>query len=255
MNKDPFDPWSELPAWSADEEEWLDFKSRIYGEMVEVIRTVDLQFADDPRVRVERLRELRREHHLIVIADRVRRESQSPRPLTGKDLRLAAEFILDRSDFIASGIERAQPRSRREENMLLSARVNWHKLMRQAGARAELRGGWHQYRGGIRGGATLFKKIASPELTPKARGRILRDYINDRVEQLLDIANEAMRRQECALTRRQRLIIRDLEGLRQRTRNCVRMEAEESRPATAKKQPEPAGALEQRRKRRHKRAP
>lgn len=221
-------PWSRLPSSTANNDDWASFKSDAYGHIVDAIRAIDRKFANEPRARVDHLRALRREHHLLIVADRIRRTFRPPEKATGRELRQAAEFVLDRSDFIASGVGHAPPRTRLEENMLVSARVNWHKLMRRAGSHAELRGGWRQYRGILRGAAPLFRKLERPELTRKERGSILRDHIKDRIEQLVEISREAMRREDFKLTRRQHLLVRDLEGLLERARNCVRMETRSS---------------------------
>jgi len=189
-----------FPSPASNDGVWSDFKRHIYGEFVDAIRRTDRAFADEPHLRAQKIRELRREHHLIVVADRIRRNAAEPRALPAEELRKAAAFVLDRSDHVAApGAEPAGPRSHAEENMLTSARVNWHKLMKRAGSPAELRGGRDSGTPDLRGATLVLKKIRNPRLSAQARGHILRQHVQERLAQLVLVAGEAMSRGDCAL--------------------------------------------------------
>jgi hypothetical protein len=201
-----------LPSGSASEEEWAAFKNEAYVTLVRRIKLIDREFARDPQGRIERVRELRREHHLIVIGDRIRRAADTPFGLSGAELRKAAEYVLDRPAYLASkAAEWTEPRSRAEELMMNSARVNWHKLMRKAGSPAELRGGYGIGKPEFRGITSIFKKIAAPGLPADKRAELLRDHIEERVQQLVNLAREVQAATYSKLPRSDRLLIRDLE--------------------------------------------
>lgn len=209
-----------LPDAASDNDHWADFKRAIYGEFVEAIAEIDRAFVQDPHGRVEQLRQLRREHHLIVVADRIRRSPSASADLSGDALREAAAFVLDRSDhLVATGAKRARPRSHAEENMLTSARVNWHKLMRSAGSRAEPRGGWSASPVRLRGATGVLRKIRNPFLGPQKKGEILREHVHARLEQLALLAAEAMR-SDCALSPADRQLIDEVAALARRMRGA-----------------------------------
>ena len=209
--------WSELPDGGSSEDDWSTFKNKAYAELIERIQQVDQKYAHEPRARVDGIRELRREHHLLVIADRVRRSSASPQDYSGNDLRRSAEFILDRTAYMTADEGAAtQPRSRLEDKMVLSARVNWHKLMRRAGSRAELRGGWGP-RKSNRGTTAILRKVSAAGLKPDVRAEILREYIEERLQQVLHVARELTITMNCKLPRKDRILIRELESLLLRT--------------------------------------
>ena len=237
-------PWSEFPSAGASDEEWARFKSQAYDELIVRIRHADRELGRTPQARVERVRSLRREHHLIVIADRIRRSTQAPPGLPGSDLRKAAEFVLDRSALIAPGEGASTPpRSRLEERMVLSARVNWHKVMRRAGSKAELRGAWGAGTPELHGITTILKKISAPRLGTEARAALLRDHIEERVRQLVRLAHEVSTRTNGKLPRNDRLLIRDLENLLNRIQSSNRAAHESERPADRqRRQPSPIEA-------------
>jgi len=214
--------WAELPHGGSSDDIWSAFKTAAFEDMVQRIQEIDRQYADEPQARVERIRELRRQHHLIIIADRYRRLSPSPQDFSGPALRKAAEFILDRTAYIAvNGEAVTKPRTRVEDKLVLSARVNWHKLMRRAGSRAELRGGWSELNSN-RGLTTILRRLSAPGLTPDARADILRDHIEARVKQLLSVARELTMTMQCNLAEDDRALIRDLEKVLQRARSAQR---------------------------------
>ena len=229
-------PWNEFPSVSASDQEWARFKSQAYDELIVRIRQADRELGRMPQARAERVRGLRREHHLIVIADRIRRSRLSPAGLSGADLRKAAEFVLDRTASAANKDESTPRRSSLEERMVLSARVNWHKVMRRAGSRAELRGALGAGRPELQGITTIFKKISAPRLAPEARAALLRDHIEERVEQLLQLAQQVSMQTDRKLPRNDRLLVRDLENLLARVR-CSKPPANEGeRPAKGQRQ-------------------
>lgn len=222
--------WAELPHGGSGDDAWSSFKNDAFSEMIARIQEIDRNYADAPQAREERIRELRREHHLVVIADRYRRSSPSPENFSGRDLRRAAEFILDRTAYIAlNGEAVTKPRTKLEDKMVLSARVNWHKLMRRAGSPAELRGGWSGGKSN-RGLTAILKRISAPGLTPAARADILRDHIEERIEQLLYVARQLTSTMNCDLPDDERVLIRDLQKLLQQVQSTRKRRAEEPNP-------------------------
>ena len=212
--------WPGAPAPDAVEEDWLAYKQRTYVQFVNLIRAVDRELGGQPYQRLEQLRRLRREHHLILVADRIRRESSAGRELSREELRAAAEQIVDRGARLgATGMDETRPMSRADERMMISARVNWHKLLRKAGSRAELRGIW----GGKRrysGIQTAVGRIIGQR--PKKDAQMaLREYVRDRLEQLLAIYNEVLARAEIAPSRQDRVLARELELLLRRARTAA----------------------------------
>lgn len=201
--------WTMPPDAGAGEDQWSPFKKRAQGEFLDLISRIDREFAGKSEERLVRLRKIRREHHLLIICDRIRRSSPTPDELCGRDLRRAAESILDRRAYSAadSSVER---RSHAEENMMVSARVDWHKLMRRAQSPANLGTPW---RGGKvkRGTTTILKRISAPGLVPQRRAEILLGHIEERLEQLLYVADELTAAADCKLPRRHQALIRDLE--------------------------------------------
>ena len=209
---------SRFPTSASDSGAWTNFKRELYDQFVEAIRQIDRAFAQEPHARAQKLRELRREHHLIVIADRIRRTNE-PRDLSGEELKKAAAFVLDRMDHVAAlGVESAGPRSHAEENMLTSARVNWHKLMKRAGSRAELRGGWNSAVQGPRGATALLRRIKNPNLGREERGEILRQHVNERLEQLVSLSGEVLARGDCELSAEDSCLIDEITELARRMR-------------------------------------
>jgi hypothetical protein len=118
--------------------------------------------------------------------------------------------------------------------MVTSARVNWHKLMRRAGSRAELRGGWGA-RKTNRGTSVIMRRVTAPGLTPEARADVLRDYIEERIEQLLLVARELTVVRGCKLPREDRIVVHELENLLVRVQKPRRSERE----SEAREKPSP----------------
>ena len=233
--------WPPLPSGGAGEDEWSDFKKHAFDELVLLIKQADREFASEPPARMDRQRELRREHHLIVVADRIRRGAPAAAELSSAKLRAAAEFILDRSAYLQAGEQTAPPRSPLEDKMLGSARVAWHKLMRRAGSRPELRGGWGSFRPAVRGSVAIIRKIASGSLKPAKRAELWREYLDERIEHLLAVTDEIVGMADCQLSRNDRLVIRDLENLLLRLRSSRRAEV----PGDGDERAKDAGSPEQ----------
>lgn len=214
------DLWRGAPRPDAVEDDWLAYKQRTYDDFIHLIRAADRQLSAQPYRRLEQLRRVRREHHLILVADRIRREAAAGRELTREELRAAAERIVDRGARLgASGMDETRPRSRADERMMISARVHWHKLLRKAGSRAELRGIW----GGKRhysGIQTAVGRIIG-QRPKKGAQEALREHIRDRLEQLLAIYNEVVARAEIAPSRQDRLLARELELVLRRARTAA----------------------------------
>ncbi|MGE5563240.1 MAG: hypothetical protein ACM3ZV_08005 [Bacillota bacterium] len=204
--------WTEFPHGRLGDDHWLDFKSDAQEEFLKLIKEIDRRFADEPQTRIFRLREVRREHHLLIIADRFRRASAPSRKLSGPELRKAAEFILDRSAHIAATGGGVPARNRLEEKMMMSARVDWHKLMRRAGSPAELRGGWGASKTS-RGTSTILRRVSAPGLPPEKRAEIFREFVEERTQQMLYVAEELTVAMKCKLPRNDRILVRDLENL------------------------------------------
>jgi hypothetical protein len=222
------DYWRSAPAPGAGEDDWSDYKKRTYENLIDVIRTVDRQLGGRPYLRLEQLRRLRREHHLLVVADRIRRETTSERNLSLKELRTSAERIVDRGARLgATGTDESRTLTQADERMMISARVHWHKLLRKAGSRAELRGTWggRSQHSGIK---TIVERIVGRRANPRAQ-QALRDYIRDRLEQLLAVANEVQARSEFYPSRMDRLLVRELELLLHRARMTA-LQASDSKP-------------------------
>jgi hypothetical protein len=207
--------WNELPAASASDDEWAAFKTRAFDELCDLVRKADRELESDPQARVERIHRFRREHHLIVVADRVRRSATAETDLSGRALREAAVFIVDRSAYVIEG--RAGPRTRDEEKMIVSARVNWHKIMRKAQSRAGLQGGWGAGKPELRGSTQIFRKLTAPGLKPERRAALLRAHIEQRLQQLVDLVRETTDATRCKLPRQDRIIVHELENLLYRT--------------------------------------
>jgi hypothetical protein len=203
--------WSELPATSVGEDEWAAFKSRAFDELCNLVQKADRDFRSEPQARVQRIQQLRREHHLIVVADRIRRSAATPTDLSGRELRKAAVFIVDRSAYVVEG--RAEPRTRVEEKMITSARVNWHKIMRRAQSPAGLQGGWGAGKRELRGSTQIFKKVTAPGLKPERRAELLREHIEARLQQLLHLVRETTDATRCTLPPQDRIIVHELENL------------------------------------------
>jgi len=213
--------WSELPTAAAGDDEWAAFKTRAFDELCDLVQQADREFRNDPRGRVERIHQFRREHHLIVVADRMRR-SIVRTDLSGRELRKEAVFIVDRSAYVIEG--QASPRTRDEERMIISARVNWHKIMRRAQSPAGLQGGWRAGKPELRGSTKIFRKLTAPGLKAEIRAKLLRAHIEECLQQLVDLVRETTETTRCTLPRRDRIIVRELENLLYRTQWSKRQE-------------------------------
>lgn len=207
--------WTDLPPAHASDEDWTAFKRAAFDEMREHVRRADREFPNQPQARLERIHQLRREHHVIVVADRIRKSAAAPPGPSGPSLRDAAAFIVDRTAYVIE--KRAGPRSAAEEKMMTSARVHWHKIMRQAQSPAGLQGGWATGRRELRGSTQIQKKLNSRRLTPDKRAELLRAYIEERLQQLVDLVRETTEVSRWTLPRQDRIIVQELENLLYRT--------------------------------------
>ena len=205
-----------LPSGSAGEEAWSAFKRRAFDEFIELIRQTDRALGQNRGARLERIHELRREHHLIVVADRIRRSSSPPETLSAEQLREAAEFVVDRC--CRGGGAQAAPRSSLERRMISSARVNWHKIMRRAESSAHPTADWGAGRRELRGSTAIFRKITAPGLAHSARADMLGKHIAERLRQLVHLAREVAAATATPLPDEQARIVADLERLLDRTR-------------------------------------
>lgn len=226
-----FELWRGAPSPSAREEDWTAYKQRTYGDLIHLIRVIDRQLSAQPYLRLEQLRRLRREHHLVLVADRIRREAPAGSKLSLKELRSGAERVVDRGARLgATRTEETRPRSRADERMMISARVHWHKLLRKADSRAELRGMW----GGKRrysGVKTVVARIIS-QRRKKGAQQALREHVRDHLEKLVAVSTEVFAHDEVAPSRQDRLLVRELGLLLQRART-VAAQSSESRGAVS----------------------
>lgn len=216
--------WRRLPASSATDDDWYSFLQDTAEEFVKLIRRIDEGFDGDPYGRLREIRATRREHHLLIVADRVRREAADGRRLSAVDLRNAAEKVVDRgARLVVAATGTIEPRTRDEERMLASARVHWHKLMHRAGSRSEFRGGWGE-KGGLRGTRVDSARIGRQR--PLLRAQLLREHIRDRLEQLAALSTEICGIPESVVTRQDRLLFRELDLLLERARTAARQDPE-----------------------------
>ena len=211
---------AELPGPGASDEQWSTFKAAMFDLVVDAIRLCDQECDGSPATGRHRLRQIRRKHHLIVIADRIRRSSPAGRQPAGDALEKAASLVLCHRGSASGRASKLAPRTRREERLLLSARVSWHKLSRIAGVQPPVPPDAPR-RQSARRGAALLRAIAQPGLAPEARARILEDHISGRIDQLVSVVREAMLKGEFSLSKRQQSLIRDIEALQRRARNRV----------------------------------
>lgn len=237
--------WQRLPAVDASDLDWSNFKQRSYEEFIVLIRKIDRDCAGEPYRRLVKLRDLRREHHLIVVADRIRRDGTKAGPLTREALMEAAERIVDRSGrSSAAAARRAEPPTRLEERMLISARVNWSKLLSRAGSRTERRGGWGS-KGKTGGTKTVIARLMRQ--VPDDRAKAFRKHVRDRIEQLVAISDELLSRPDSRLSDEDRLLIRELEFLLGRARAAALQEANSAGEASAHEEPSAHGNSDEKR--------
>jgi hypothetical protein len=191
---------------------WISWKKLAFEFLVEKIKEVDARFPNDPRERKERLRALRREHHLVYIVDRLRRRLEEGAQATATDLTQAAQYILDRNLYPVDQGAPFATQAIENRRALVAARVNWHKLMRQAGARPPGReGGWSEPDRQFRGSAKLFRALDEPGINQGRREELLRAYIERRLEQLVAVSREIASRNRRDFNRRTRLMLEELE--------------------------------------------
>jgi hypothetical protein len=169
----------------------VDFKAAMFDLVIEAIRLCDQECGDAPATRRYRLRRTRRKHHLIVIADRMRRSSPAGQQPAGDALEKVASLVLYHRGSASSRASNLAPRTRREEKLLLSARVSWHRLSRIAGVQPLVRAAAPRRQSACRVAAVL-RAIGQPGLVPEARARILEGHVSGRIDELVSVAREAM---------------------------------------------------------------
>jgi hypothetical protein len=197
---------------------WVTWKRLAFDYLVKAIKAIDAQFPDDPRERKERLRALRREHNLLHVMDRLRRKLEDEARSTA-ELAQAAQYILDRNLYPDASGKPFATRSLEERRALISARVHWHKLMCEAGARSPGReGGWREPERVFRGSAKLFRALEKPRIDRKRRDELLRAYVEGRLEHLVAVVREAVGPDQRSLKQQTRLLFEDLEVALKRSR-------------------------------------
>lgn len=198
---------------------WIVWKKLAFEFLVQSIKDIEARFPDEPRERKERLRALSREHHLVYIADRLRRRLEPDSPATAADLARAAQFILDRSLYPPDHRTPFATEALENRRALIAARVNWHKLMHSAGATPPGReGGWREPRRNLRGSAKLFRALDKPDADPARRDERLRTYIERRLEHLVAVSNEVAGLDRRAVSHHMRLLLDDLDLALKRAR-------------------------------------
>lgn len=214
--------WERLPATGASNDDWYSFLQDTAEEFVKLIGSIDEDLQGDPYGRLEEMRRTRREHHLLIVADRIRREAADGWRLSHEELRKAAERVVDRSArAIVPGTGVVEPRTPDEGRMLNSANVHWHKLIHRAGSRSELRGGWGE-KGVVRGNKVAGAKIRRQQ--PLLRLQLLREHIRDRLEQLAALSTEICAMPDSVATRQDRLLFKEVELLLQRARTTAQQD-------------------------------
>lgn len=211
--------WKRLPPTSASDDEWYSFLQDSSEQFMQIIQKIDQEFEDEPYRRLEEVRRTRREHHLLIVGDRIRRETENGRGLSHKELREAAEKVVDWGARAAATTgDGPAGTTRAGQRMLNSARVHWHKLVHRAGSRSELRGGWGD-KDKVRG-----TKVASAKIRrhyPPVRAQLLREHIRERLEQLVSLSDEISVMPDSRPTREDRLLFRELQLLLQRARRAA----------------------------------
>jgi hypothetical protein len=191
---------------------WIAFKKLAFDYLVDSIKMIEARFPDDPRERKERLRGLCREHHLLYVADRLRRSLGQDCEQTAAELTQAARYILDRKLYPASIDNPFGGRTLEDRRALTAARVHWHKLMSDAGAKPPGReGGWSQPDRAFRGSAKLFQALDKPGVSPNHRSELLRKYVEGRLEHLVAVSKKVAGPDPRALTQDSRILLNDLE--------------------------------------------
>lgn len=190
------------PASTAMDSEWRAFRESVSTLIVQRIKIIEEECSGDLLGRSARLRALRREHHLLIVGDRIRRASIGTPPA---DLRREAQMLLDKIELTEDG-STARARTRQEQKFLSSARVSWHHLIKKAGARAvDPRGGPRspKKKPSIATPAMLRQLVAN-SLSDETN-RILRRYIAEQIEQIVVGAEEVAEGVHLASDNRQTL--------------------------------------------------
>lgn len=199
---------------------WIAFKRLAFDYLVDSIKMIEAQFPDDPRERKEQLRRLSREHHLLYVADRLRRNLGQDGGQTAAELTQAARYILDRNLYPAATDPPFGGRTLEDRRALTAARVHWHKLMGDAGAKPPGReGGWSQPDRAFRGSAKLFQALDKPGVSQNHRSELLRKYVEGRLEHLVVVSKKVAGPDPRALTQYSRILLSDLETVLSQARS------------------------------------
>jgi hypothetical protein len=204
-----------FPKTIAGDDEWNSFKRDSFDRFVRRIKEIDaatMGLAERQRD----LRALRREHHVLIVADRIRRKFRSTSEAVPLDLGRAAELVIDKAQLLGNltGLERTIE----EQRYLTSARVSWHKLIKLADVRPVERRGVAGVRLGreIRSGSTNLRRLKNERLRPHEKGEILQRYISEHLQHLVAVADDASKPDDPPLPRENRLLIRELKTLLRR---------------------------------------
>jgi hypothetical protein len=207
-----------FPKAIAADDEWTRFKRESFDRFVRQIKDIDAA-ASGLAERQRKLRALRREHHVLVVADRIRQRFETSSQTVSLDLKRAAEIVLDKAQLLGNPTG-SRRRTSEEERYLTSARVSWHKLIKRAEVRpVERRGVAAMHKGPTtRKGSTKLSALRKAGIGPEEKAEILRRYVHEHLQQLVAVADGVTTPDEPPLPRATRLIIRELKTLCRRSR-------------------------------------
>ena len=169
-----------MDAAAANGISWKVYKSQLTSEVENLLRSAGKQVTDKDAL----LRVLRRVHNILYVADRIRRDAIRDRRKLPTSLVARAELVLDMPH--CGSPRTAERRTPLEERYAISARVNWHKLLKAEGFEA-IQSPNTNVAGQSRNLTSVVARLSSGQ-TPNG-GRLLpahlRRYIEQNVSELL----------------------------------------------------------------------
>jgi len=106
---------------------WKHFKREAFEQLRRDL-AVAFELMEGGRLRAE-LRMLRRRHHILVIADRLQQSATEKGEALSPNLMAAAELVFEKRGHTRRNAN-SDTRTAEEERYLGSARVRWHKLLK-----------------------------------------------------------------------------------------------------------------------------
>jgi hypothetical protein len=176
-----------MPDPAAPDAHWAAFVQKSFEDIRAAIVEIDRVHRADPLQRVKLLRDIRRQHHIVVIADRLRRLRTAAGEPLNFDLLSSAEYVIERPT--RRGARVPVTRSPEDRKLAVLARVHWHKLIRAAGSEPiDMRG---RRRGRrilpLNGSASQLRCLNRADIPEAEAIAILRRYIGQRLEQLIQV--------------------------------------------------------------------